>query len=156
MREKVRDRGRLEHILEAIESIEEYHAQYTFEDIMKNKLIFYGFTKLVEVIGEAVYMLSTEFRDSHSDVNWRQIERMRHVLVHGYYTIDPESLWATIEDDIPELKPWIVKYLSVSSAALEDVPNAETLAAMKEAESGHDAGVVRTDSLESFMASMEE
>ena len=75
MREKVRDRGRLEHILEAIESIEEFHAQYTFEDIKKNKLIFYGFIKLVEVIGEAVYMLSTEFRDSHSDVNWRQIER---------------------------------------------------------------------------------
>lgn len=42
------------------------------------------------------------------------------------------------------------------SAALEDVPNAETLAAMKEAESGHDAGLVRVDSLESFMASMEE
>ena len=112
MREKVRDRGRLEHILEAIESIEEFRAQYTFEDIKKNKLIFYGFTKLVEVIGEAVYMLSTEFRDSHSDVNWRQIERMRHVLVHGYYTIDPESLWDTIEVDIPELKPWIVRYLS--------------------------------------------
>ena len=37
---------------------------------------------------------------------------MRHVLVHGYYTIDPESLWDTIEIDIPELKPWIVKYLS--------------------------------------------
>ena len=88
MREKVRDRGRLEHILEAIESIEEFHAQYTFEDIKKNKLIFYGFTKLVEVIGEAVYMLSPEFRDSHSGVDWRQIERMRHVLVHGYYTID--------------------------------------------------------------------
>lgn len=32
--------------------------------------------------------------------------------------------------------------------------NAETLAAMKEAESGHDAGVVRVDSLESFMASL--
>ena len=41
-------------------------------------------------------------------------------------------------------------------AALEDVPNTETLAAMKEAECGHDAGVVRIDSLESFMASMEE
>ena len=39
MREKVRDRGRLEHILEAIESIEEFHAQYTFEDNKKNKLI---------------------------------------------------------------------------------------------------------------------
>ena len=53
-----------------------------------------------------------------------------------------------------------VKIVSVTpisrSAALEDVPNAETLAAMKEAESGYDAGVVRVDSLESFMASMEE
>ena len=36
----------------------------------------------------------------------------------------------------------------------EDVPNAVTLAAMKEAESGKDAGVVSTDSLESFIASM--
>ena len=35
MREKVRDRGRLEHVLEAIEGIEEFHAQYTFEDIQK-------------------------------------------------------------------------------------------------------------------------
>lgn len=34
------------------------------------------------------------------------------------------------------------------------IPNAETLAAMKEAESGHDAGVVRVDSLDSFMASL--
>lgn len=34
------------------------------------------------------------------------------------------------------------------------IPNAETLAAMKEAENGHDAGVVRVDSLESFMASL--
>ena len=42
------------------------------------------------------------------------------------------------------------------SAALEDVTTAETLAAMKVAESGHDAGVVRVDSLESFMASLED
>ena len=46
--------------------------------------------------------------------------------------------------------------VSRSAAVEEDVPNAETLAAMKEAESGYDAGVVRVDSLESFMASMEE
>jgi uncharacterized protein with HEPN domain len=111
MREKIRDRGRLEHILDAIKGVEEYRAQYTFEDVSKNRLIFYGFTKLVEIIGEAVYMLSDEFRTAHGDVNWRQIERMRHVLVHGYYTIDPETLWETIEHDIPELKPWVEKYL---------------------------------------------
>ena len=47
-------------------------------------LIFYGFTKYVEIIGEAVYMLTKDFREVHLDVNWRQIEKMRHVLVHGY------------------------------------------------------------------------
>ena len=114
MREKVRDRGRLEHILNAINGILADKEQYTFEQFKTSTLIFYGFTKYVEVIGEAVYMLTKEFRESHSDVNWRQIERMRHVLVHGYYTIDPESLWDTIQEDIPELKPWIEKYLEES------------------------------------------
>ena len=37
-------------------------------------------------------MLTKEFREAHPEVNWRQIEGMRHVLVHGYYNIDPMSL----------------------------------------------------------------
>lgn len=53
-----------------------------------------------------------------------------------------------------------VKVLSNSNAVAndeiwEEVPNAVTLAAMKEAESGKDAGTVSTDSLESFIASMQ-
>ncbi len=39
--------------------------------------------------------------------------------------------------------------------ATTDQPNATTLAAMKEAEGSTDAGVVRMDSLQSFMASMD-
>lgn len=37
----------------------------------------------------------------------RDIERMRHVLVHGYYKIRPRQLWETITIDIPALKPMI-------------------------------------------------
>ena len=72
--------------------------------------------------------------------------------------IDSPSLLEQLKNVLSLMKG--VKIVSDSpvskSAALEDVPNAETLAAMKETESGHDAGVVRVDSLESFMASMEE
>lgn len=35
----------------------------------------------------------------------RDIERLRHVLVHGYYKIRPEQLWETIVTDIPAIKP---------------------------------------------------
>ncbi len=44
---------------------------------------------------------------------------------------------------------------SFQNRIMDDVPNALTLAAMKEAESGKDAGVVSTDSLESFITSFE-
>ena len=52
-----------------------------------------------------------------------------------------------------------VKILNVSNAASDDdvdseQPNAVTIAAMKEAKEGNDAGVVCMDSFESFMSSM--
>lgn len=57
-------------------------------------------------------MLTKDFRNSHTDVDWDAIEGMRHVLVHGYYKIKPMQLWLTIEKDIPELRPYIEKYIS--------------------------------------------
>ena len=52
-----------------------------------------------------------------------------------------------------------VKILNVNNAAFEEnvdseQPNAVTIAAMKEAKKGNDAGVVCMDSLESFISSM--
>ena len=111
MREKIKDKGRLEHIMDAINGIMTDKELYSLEQVKSSTILFYGFTKYVEIIGEAVYMLTKEFRESHPEVNWRQIESMRHVLVHGYYTIDPASLWDTIQDDIPVLKHWIEIYL---------------------------------------------
>jgi uncharacterized protein with HEPN domain len=112
MREKIKDKGRLEHIKSAIDQIIAYKQQYDFSNLQSNAIVFYGFVKLVEIIGEAVYMFSQEFRSTHKEVNWDLIEHMRHVLVHGYYTISPETLWETIENDIPELKRWIDMYLN--------------------------------------------
>lgn len=48
----------------------------------------------------------------------------------------------------------IVRIDSMSPSTEADVPNPLTLAAMREAESGKDAGTVQVDSLEHFIASM--
>ena len=111
MRERVRDKGRLEHILNAIDVLLKNKERYTYDEIVADPIIFYGFVKHVEIIGEAVYMLTKEFKNAHPEVEWDIIEGMRHVLVHGYYKIRPEQLWETIESDIPELKPYIEKFL---------------------------------------------
>lgn len=107
MREKVKDKGRLEHILQACDTLLEYKDKYDFETAKDDPVIFYGFVKLVEIIGEASYMLTKEFRAEYSQVPWQAMVGMRHVLVHGYYTIEPIDLWRTIRNDIPVLRSQI-------------------------------------------------
>ena len=53
MREKIKDRGRLEHILSAINGIMADKDLYTLEQIKSSTILFYGFTKYVEIIGDA-------------------------------------------------------------------------------------------------------
>lgn len=104
MRDKLKDKDRLEHILAAIRVIMDNRDKYSFETIVNEPIIFYGFVKQIEIIGEAVYKLTKEFRSLHPEIEWDVIEGMRHVLVHGYYTIRPKQLWTTVLEDIPELE----------------------------------------------------
>ena len=110
MREEIRDKGRLSHILSAIEVLLSGRDDINLLQMKDNPIVFFGFVKNVEIIGEAVYMLSKGFKESHTEVDWNGISKMRHVLVHGYYKISQEQLWNTINNDIPALKPWIESY----------------------------------------------
>lgn len=85
--------------------------KYDLDKVKDDPIVFYGFVKHVEIIGEAVYMLTKEFRESHTQVNWKVIENMRHVLVHGYYKINPKQVWDTIDHDIAALKPFIEVFI---------------------------------------------
>ncbi|MBO6238722.1 MAG: DUF86 domain-containing protein, partial [Bacteroidales bacterium] len=67
------------------------------------------------IIGEAAYMLSLEFKEKHKQIPWKDIIRMRHVLVHGYATILPALLWQTAQEDVPALKRQIEEILSAES-----------------------------------------
>ena len=111
MRESIRDKERLEHILEAVNVLLDSKERHQYNEVVADPILFFGFVKHVEIIGEAVYMLTKEFRAEHDELPWDDIERMRHVLVHGYYRIRPEQLWETIETDIPTMKPYIEKMI---------------------------------------------
>lgn len=110
MREQIRDKERLLHIDEAIIRLLQ-GTQVHGKIIQEYSLEYFGIVKLIEIIGEAVYKLSPEFKNSHPDTPWRQIERMRHVLVHGYYTVGYEFIQEVIDTDIPLLQQQIQQYL---------------------------------------------
>jgi uncharacterized protein with HEPN domain len=110
MREHNRDKERIRHILDAIKVIENGLSTYSREELLNNPLLYYGLVKQIEIIGEAANLLTHEYRESHTEVNWRPIVAMRNVLVHDYIHISKEMLWATIMQDIPTLKGLINRY----------------------------------------------
>ena len=65
----------------------------------------------IQIIGEAVYKLTKEFKESHPNTPWRVIEKMRHILVHDYFAVDVEIMWLVITEDLPILKQQIRGYL---------------------------------------------
>lgn len=111
MREKPKDRGRLLHIKAAIENIGKFLTGRSAEDFLEDLMLYYAIVKNMEIIGEAAYMLTKEFKAIHSGTNWNDIIKMRHILVHGYYQVDSRIVWTTIQKDLPILESKIDQYL---------------------------------------------
>jgi uncharacterized protein with HEPN domain len=103
MREPIRDRERLEHILTAIKRIQDNIKDLPLDKLSANVLVYYGIVKNIEIIGEAAYNLTPAFRDSHPETPWRDVMSMRHVLVHDYYMIKESQVRYVIEDNLAPL-----------------------------------------------------
>lgn len=114
MREPERDLSRLEHILSAIECVEEYTNNMSEEQLKIDKLRLHATIYNVQIIGEATYKLTKEFKQEHAATPWHLIEIMRHILVHDYFRINLDVLWIVIKEDIPLLKEQVKEYLNSS------------------------------------------
>ena len=112
MRENVRDRDRLEHIVEAITNILDFADGKTKEELEADKLRYYGIVKNIEIIGEASFKLTRAFCNQHPETPWEFIAKMRHVLIHDYYQIEPREVWKVIQDDLHPLRDQVAHYLA--------------------------------------------
>lgn len=112
MRERDRDKGRLQNIIDYSDNVIMLIRGYSFEDFLADKRTYYSVMKNVEIVGEAAYMLTNDFKDAHPKTPWKVVQGMRHVLVHDYANIDAKELYNTALNDIPILRQQIEHYLS--------------------------------------------
>ena len=112
MRERARDKGRLEDIVEYSNNITRFIQGVTFEEFSSNTLLYFGVMKNIEVVGEATFMLTKAFKAAHPETPWKMIESMRHILVHDYAHVVLETLYDTAINSIPELRKQVETYLS--------------------------------------------
>ena len=111
MRESVKDPARLEHMVAAIDRIFDFVKGKSKTELQSDGILYYAIVKNIEIIGEAAYMLTPIFKDTHPETPWRVIVGMRHFLVHGYYEVDAEEVWNVVEKDLMPLKGQLEHYL---------------------------------------------
>lgn len=96
-------RDRLLDILEAIEKIEIERAKGKANFDSDERAQVWMVHHLM-IIGEAVRAIDPAFKARHPGIQWREISAMRNVLVHDYFRINKQIVWATVEKHIPLLK----------------------------------------------------
>jgi len=112
MREPLKDRERLQHILAAIERVNRYVKGKSFDDLQKDDMMYYAVVKNIEMMGEAANMLTTEFQESHPETPWKMVKGMRNYIVHEYFQIDSVVVWDVVTKDLSALQNQIEKYLT--------------------------------------------
>ena len=113
-RDQQRLRAYLNHIIEAINRIEKYIENIDEVEFLTNELVQDAIIRNLEVIGEAsknIEKFYPEYTQKNSDVPFSLAYEMRNAVAHGYFKIDYEIVWKTLERDIPEFEQTILVLL---------------------------------------------
>jgi len=96
----------IEHIAQAIDRINRY-TELGKEHFVNSEITQDAVIRNLEVIGEASRSIEKrfpEFAVAHRDLPLRSAYEMRNALSHGYFKIDIDIVWKTIEQDLPGLR----------------------------------------------------
>lgn len=96
------DAERLNDILDAAEAAVRFarprNRLQTEDDVLLAALTY----QLI-IIGEASRAISAETRAAFPTLPWHQMVGMRNRVVHAYWSVDHENVWATVDVDLPGL-----------------------------------------------------
>lgn len=105
------DRLRMQDILDAIDVIARYlpadRAAFDRDPPLQSHIY-----RHVMIVGESAWRLSQAIKDRNPHVPWKQIEGMRHIMVHDYFKVDWNIVYATAKTHVPALRPQVEAMLA--------------------------------------------
>lgn len=102
-RDKPSDQLRLLHIRDAAQLAIEFVQGLDYDQFINDAKTYAATVRQIEVIGEAVYNLTSEFKSLHSHIEWSKIEKTRHILIHEYYELSDIIIWKIVTVHLPKL-----------------------------------------------------
>lgn len=97
----------LDDILTSIAKIEQYIEGFTREQFLDDQKTIDAVVRNLEIIGEATRQLPGEYTAQHADVPWEQMAGLRNRIVHDYFGLDLDIIWAIIRNHLLLLKQQI-------------------------------------------------
>lgn len=99
----VDDNARITHIRQAALEACELMRDATRADLDADRKLSLAVVRLLEIIGEAANGISSEYQEAHPELPWSGMISMRNRLIHGYFDINLDIVWKTIQEDLPYL-----------------------------------------------------
>ncbi len=90
----------LEDMLESAIKITKYTHRLDIDSFLKDDKTIDAVVRNFEIIGEAANRIDHDFRVTYPEIEWNRIRGFRNRIVHDYFGIDYEIVWAIIQNDI--------------------------------------------------------
>ena len=110
----------LEHIRQAAIDARSFVDGLAKEDFLADKRTQQAVIMSLIIIGEAATKIMdgyTAFTQAHSEVPWRSMRNMRNRMAHGYFDINLDIVWDTVQEWLPELLKQLPSVLQDSDQA---------------------------------------
>ncbi len=96
----------LDHIQQAATDARIFVEGLAKDDFLVDKRTQQAVIMSLIIIGEAATKIMdgyAEFTQTHAEVPWRSMRNMRNRMAHGYFDIDLDVVWETIQKWLPAL-----------------------------------------------------
>jgi uncharacterized protein with HEPN domain len=107
-----RDRVRLQQLADALNSAIRFVQGRECGDLDGDEMLLFALVRAVEIAGEAASQITDETRAQLPDLPWNSMVGMRNRLVHAYFDINRDILWATVTEAAPPLVERLKNVLS--------------------------------------------
>ena len=101
----------LSDINEAIKRIEKYTKKVGYSSFAKNTKTQDAVVRNIEIVGEAAKSISDNTKKESQQIPWKKLAGIRDRLIHNYFGVNYDIIWAVAKKELKEISPEIDRLL---------------------------------------------
>ncbi|MFH1904070.1 MAG: DUF86 domain-containing protein [bacterium] len=104
---KREDTAVVQDMKESIDRIVSYTSKMEYDDFLQDYKTQDAVIRNIEILGEAVKLLSDETKEKYPNVPWKDIAGTRDKLIHDYFGVNIDIVWDIAKNEIPSLSVYL-------------------------------------------------